>query len=619
MHDFISVHKTGLRLLKKIYALDRTIIPTRLLEIFFSLLAVYGSLFWTAALVDGLLASDFSRAALLAFGLLLWNLLFGMAASILRRKFQGQGNRIWLSFYVWLREKAFSLDYETMEQPEVSEKILFSERTSDMYGGLHTLLYQYCNLLRAALELLISADLVLHMCMAVPGHTGAFPGFFVRPLPSLLLFSAMLAGMAVSSFRVFHRYAARQQEIFDSHTGVENKITYLLEQIFGNADIGKVIRIYDMKEMLMENTLRFTRQSAAFFRNMEQVQRAEGDAGKAVNGLFTICSYLLVTAKTVTGAITVGAFTRYAGTLNQFGNACFSFLSSHGELRKIASVMEQFLSFLDQENAHETGSIPVEKRADGEYELSFEHVSFCYPGTDTFVLKDINCKIPVRGKLAVVGKNGAGKTTFIKLLCRLYEPTEGRITLNGVDIRKYDEKEYHRLFGVVFQDFKLFSLPIAENILAGYGRQEEKLQKSLAQADALSLVQRLPQGLDTPLQGGPGTGVGLSGGESQKIALARALYKDAPVVVLDEPTAALDPKAEAEIYAHFNQMVEGRTSIYISHRMSSCRFCEDIIVFDGGEIVERGSHEALLLANGHYARMWEAQAKYYVETQPGTA
>ena len=616
MHDFISVHKTGFRLLKKIYDLDHAIIPTRLLEIFFSLLSVYGGLFWTAALVDLLLAAEFARAALCAGGLLLWDLAFGIANHIIRRKFCGQENRLWLSFYVWLREKAFSLDYETMEKPEVSEKILFSERTSDMYGGLGSLLNHYCELLRAVLDILLSVCLVIRLCMTMPDRTASLPDSLACPLPSLLLFTGMLAGMIGSSCRIFQHYAARQQALFDSHTGVESKIGYLLGQIFGNADAGKIIRLYDMKEMLMENAVHFTHRSNDFFRNMVLVERAEGDAHKAANGIFTIGSYLLVALKTVTGAITVGAFTRYAGALNRFGSACYSFLFRHGEMRKITSTMEQFLAFLELENAHATGTIPVEKRADGEYELAFEHVSFCYPGSDVPVLKDINCKLSIHGKLAVVGKNGAGKTTFIKLLCRLYEPTEGRTTLNGVDIRKYDEAEYHSLFGVVFQDFRLFSLPIGENITAGYERHEMRLQQALEQADALSLAESLPQKLDTMLHNDWGDGVELSGGEAQKIALARALYKDAPVVVLDEPTAALDPKAEAEIYAHFNQMVEGRTSIYISHRMSSCRFCDDIIVFEDGKIAERGSHEALLSAGGCYARLWEAQAKYYVERRP---
>ena len=244
-----------------------------------------------------------------------------------------------------------------------------------------------------------------------------------------------------------------------------------------------------------------------------------------------------------------------------------------------------------------------------EYVLSTSALSRHYGACSA--LKGLSMHVPKGAVYGLVGKNGAGKTTFINLLCRLYEPTAGRITLNGVDIRKYSEEEYRTLFGVVFQDFRLFAFPVWKNITAGGERLEERIRKALRQADAEGLVQAMPQGLDTNLYKNLGDGVEISGGEAQKLALARALYKDAPVVILDEPTAALDPEAEAEVYARFNRMVEGRTSIYISHRMSSCRFCEDIIVFDQGWIVERGSHEELCAAGGNYARMWEAQAKYY--------
>lgn len=499
-----------------------------------------------------------------------------------------------------------------MEKPEVAEKILFSERTADMHGSLGMLLYHYCNILRAILNILLSVSLVVYLCMAKPTAVKGFIGSLALPLPSTLLFTCVLAGMILCSFKVFRYFAQTQKEIFDSHTGVENKLGYFMRTVYGNVKTAKMIRLYGMKDMILENTMINEKQSMAYFEKMCDVGRQEGDANQIVSSFFTIISYLLVALKTVTGAITVGAFTRYAGALNQFGNACFAIISSNGELRKICTYMKEFLVFLDMESLHEKGSIPIEKRDDGEYELAFENVSFHYPGSEKLVLKDVNCKFNTKGKLAVVGKNGAGKTTFIKLLCRLYEPTKGRITLNGIDIRKYDEEEYRRLFGVVFQDFKLFALPVWENITAGFELQEDRIWESLQQADAKELVSGMPNGLETFLYKNLEDGVEISGGEAQKLALARALYKDAPVVILDEPTAALDPKAEAEIYSHFNQMVEGRTSIYISHRMSSCRFCDDIIVFEDGRIVERGSHEELLAAGAVYAHMWNVQAKYYV-------
>ena len=611
MRNFIAIHKTGFRLLKRIHSVDSVIIPIHLLKVFFSLVRVYAGLFLTAEMIDSLLGGNYRQAAEMALALLLAELAAGAAISAIKSKTKGYDHKIWLIFYVWLREKAFSMDYETMERPEVAEKILYSERTADMYGSLGVLLYHYCNILEAMLNVLFASFLVIGLCLSKPVQTGGWMEKAASPLFSLLLFLGVMAGMALCCARVFEKFAAKQMELFGSHTGVENKLSCLLGQIYENPRAAKIVRIYDMAQMILENTAGFIEKSLAFFRSMYDVQRKEGDANKVVGSVFTVCAYLLVAVKTVTGAITVGAFTRYAGAMNQFGNACFSIIESHGRLREICTYMQEFLAFLDTENLHAKGSIPVEKRTDGAYELAFEHVSFHYPGSDVMVLRDVNCKLNIRGKLAVVGRNGAGKTTFIKLLCRLYEPTQGRITLNGVDIRKYDEEEYRSLFGVVFQDFKLFAFPLWENVTAGYPRCEERIWEALRRADADRMVEGMEEKLDTWLYKDYEDGVEISGGEAQKLALARALYKDAPVVVLDEPTAALDPKAEAEIYARFNEMVEGRTSIYISHRMSSCRFCDDIIVFEDGRIAERGSHEELTAARGSYARMWEAQAKYY--------
>ncbi len=285
--------------------------------------------------------------------------------------------------------------------------------------------------------------------------------------------------------------------------------------------------------MILHNSAEFGKRARAYFSASCDVGRAEANANRLVNAFFTVVTYFLVALKTVTGAVTVGAFTRYAGALNQFGGACFSVIAKHGELQKICIYTDEFLKFLDTENVHGKGSIPVEKRDDGEYELAFENVSFRYPGSEIPVLKNVNCRINIRGKMAVVGRNGAGKTTFIKLLCRLYDPTEGRITLNGVDIRKYSQEEYRGLFSVVFQDFKLFSFSVGENVAAGYEWQEEKLWDALRQAEADGFVRDMEKQLDTYLYKDLRDGVAVSGGEAQKLALARALYKDAPVVILD--------------------------------------------------------------------------------------
>ena len=224
-------------------------------------------------------------------------------------------------------------------------------------------------------------------------------------------------------------------------------------------------------------------------------------------------------------------------------------------------------------------------------------------------------KFRIGEKLAIVGMNGSGKTTFIKLLCRLYDPTEGVILLNGVDIRKYNYNEYMSVFSIVFQDFRLLALTLGQNVAASESFDPVKVQKCLVQAGLEEWFASLPEGTETCLYHNfSKKGIEISGGEAQKIALARALYKDAPFIVLDEPTAALDPVSEYEIYSRFNEIVGEKTAIYISHRLASCRFCDTIAVFDNGRIVQRGTHEDLLrVTGGKYCELWYAQAQYYKE------
>lgn len=260
------------------------------------------------------------------------------------------------------------------------------------------------------------------------------------------------------------------------------------------------------------------------------------------------------------------------------------------------------------------GSLTTEKRSDRQYQVEFRDVSFRYPGSDAWALRHVNVSFRVGSRLAVVGPNGSGKTTFIKLLCRLYDPTEGEILLNGIDIRKYRYDDYIALFSVVFQDFRLPSLPLGENVAGTVQYDREKAKRCLADAGFELRPDKLPQGLDTYLYKDMEEGVNLSGGEAQKAAIARALYKDAPFLILDEPTASLDPIAEAEIYEKFNAIAGDRTAVYISHRLSSCKFCDAIAVFDHGAIVQTGTHAALVAdETGLYHTLWRAQAQYYTK------
>ncbi len=290
------------------------------------------------------------------------------------------------------------------------------------------------------------------------------------------------------------------------------------------------------------------------------------------------------------GAFGPGSVTLYIGSTAYLFQGISQLSGALGRMTANISFLETSFRFLDLPNTMYQGGLTTEKRRDGQYEIEFRDVSFRYPGAKEYALSHVTMTFPIGSRLAVVGMNGSGKTTFIKLLCRLCDPTEGQILLNGIDIRKYRYDDYMDLFSVVFQDFKLFSFPLGENVAGSLPLDPHQADQCLIKAGFLTWDTALPQGLSTPLFSDlDDRGVELSGGEAQKVAIARALYKDAPFVILDEPTAALDPLAEAEVYEKFGQITEGKTAVCISHRLSSCRFCHKIIVFDGGAIVQVGT------------------------------
>lgn len=335
--------------------------------------------------------------------------------------------------------------------------------------------------------------------------------------------------------------------------------------------------------------------------------------GAGVTALITGSVYLFTCLKAWGGAFDVGSVTQYVGAATALSANIFVLTELIGSLRTNTGYTEKVFEFLDIPNAMYQGSLTTEKRSDRQYEVEFKDVSFKYPGSELWALRHVSMQFQIGKRLAIVGENGSGKTTFIKLLCRLYDPQEGQILLNGIDIRKYRYNDYMNLFAVVFQDFQLISQPLGSNVAGSMTYDEDRVRKALTDAGFSDRLATLPDGLNTQLyKDFTENGVELSGGEAQKIAIARALYKDSPFIILDEPTAALDPIAEAEIYSRFNDIVGDKTALYISHRLSSCKFCDEIAVFDQGKIVQKGRHEDLVAdENGKYAQLWHAQAQYY--------
>lgn len=335
--------------------------------------------------------------------------------------------------------------------------------------------------------------------------------------------------------------------------------------------------------------------------------------GVCITTMITGSIYVFTCLKAWGGAFDVGSITQYVGAATAMVSNIFALVGLMGTLETNAGYLDKTFEFLDIPNAMYQGSLTTEKRSDRRYEIEFRDVSFKYPGSDIWALRHVNLKFRVGSRLAIVGENGSGKTTFIKLLCRLYDPQEGQILLNGIDIRKYRYDDYMDLFSVVFQDFQLIAQPLGANVAGSREYDRNRAKKALIDAGFGERLERMEKGLDTMLYKNLSEdGVEISGGEAQKIAIARALYKDAPFIILDEPTAALDPIAEAEIYSKFDEIAGDKTAIYISHRLSSCKFCDEIAVFHEGRIVQRGSHDELVAdETGKYQQLWTAQAQYY--------
>lgn len=378
---------------------------------------------------------------------------------------------------------------------------------------------------------------------------------------------------------------------------------------------GKDIRLYNSKKMMIDRWSKFSDEATKHWEGQAKGVYPYNLAQNIIDILRTMITILYIGYLAVHGKITIGGFTQLlqaSGDLNgSFGGIIWTLQSI---IQKCAYSFE-FVSFMHYPEAIPKGNLPVENK---NHTIVFKDVCFSYPGTEKMILNHVNIIINPGEKLSIVGLNGAGKTTFIKLLCRLYDPTSGEILLDGIDIKKYDYKQYMKQFAPVFQDFQLFGLKINENII--FNDESSMTENDKARFNEIiklveldKMVEKQKNGAETYLfRYFDENGIEPSGGEQQKMAIARALAKNSPVLILDEPTAALDPIAEYEIYRQFNSLVGNKTAFYISHRLSSCRFCDHIAVFSDGKIAEYGTHNELVnKEQGIYAKMFEAQAEYY--------
>ena len=396
---------------------------------------------------------------------------------------------------------------------------------------------------------------------------------------------------------------------------IDRKMEWFM-QFSANIEYAKEIRVNQLQDFIFH---RYKKLSDHYYGLLDHITESEGIVkwiGIILSSLQEGMAYLVLGYKIlVRRTLTVGDFTMVFGAVTSFKNACSGMINGIIEVLNRGRYFSNYLEFMEIEDNSHKGDVPVEIQLGQGVEIEFKHVSFRYPNQNKYALKDVNVKIPPFAKIAIIGDNGAGKTSFIKLLCRLYEPDEGMISINGRDIRDFDYCSYQRILSVVFQDYKLFSFSIRDNILfSEYDKtKDEEIYKKAKCVGAEDMLEKLPQGLNTLLfKDYDAEGVNLSGGESQKVAILRALFKKSAVMILDEPTAALDPDAEKKIYESFKTFTKDKTAIYISHRLASTRYCDKILVFKDGELLEEGSHESLMGRDGEYKRLYQIQADYYM-------
>lgn len=515
-------------------------------------------------------------------------------------------SKIWYHF-IYVRmcivteriEKVLSIDYQMLEQPKIME---MHQKAQQASGGNEQGIE---GMMRTGTDILVRLAVVLVTFTTI---------MVLDPRLILVLLAISLVQYA------FFKYTIKRdrKEVWDVLPPTWRKQEYM-EQAIQNFDYAKDIRLFGMKRWLSKKQSDINKEHADKMCHSRNLWVYNTIFAHGMQIIIQAVVYGVLIYAVLDKNMSIGNFTLFVGLATTFSESMNSFLDQMGKIKEKSMQVDDHRSFMDLEMENEDECIPIPKT--DSYRFEFKNVSFRYEGAENYALKNLNLTLEPGKKLAVVGLNGAGKTTFIKLLLRLYDVTEGEILLNGINIKRFKKKEYYELFAPVFQDVFLFAFPMDENVAMKTPEvtDSQKAYQCLLKAGMEEKIMSLSKGVHTELlKVIHDDGVDLSGGEKQKLALARALYKDAPVIVLDEPTAALDALAEYRLYQNFDEMIGNKSAIYISHRLSSTRFCDSIAMFVEGKMIEYGTHDSLLSKGGEYAKMFEIQAQYYKEEEEGS-
>lgn len=607
--------KTNLRGLKLVYSSLSIPKIFVILFIVFDVMYNYWGLFFASHLIDDLVLRVERERILGDFlGLTVGNGILYFAMCVVIKFYFYGGSMIWEDANHELNKKLMSMDYEYMESETIQNKRRDIDNMAREHGcGLNMLFWTATPFVERMLQLVVAGIITVQLfvkCLTAY-KTQEWKGILI-----VLSFVAFLIIFLYVNQRMTQKIQAKINKSVEERLPYTRKYDFYVDEYIGREECGKTVRLFNQQSLLSETLNEIFKKVSKLLSRQTILEARMNQWAEGINVLISGMIYLLLGIMALKRVISVGSICLYAGCITNFLWHFQKWNQQVSLLKMNTKYVKQYLDFMDIKNKKYEGTLPVEKRDDDKFMIEFENVSFHYPGSEKNVLENFSIRFNIGERLAVVGRNGSGKTTFIKLLCRLYDPTEGRILLNGIDIKKYDYKEYLSLFSVVFQDFQIPAFTLGQAVAASQEYDEEHVNDAVKKAGLSSLAARMPYGNETYLtKEFDKTGVNISGGEAQKLAIARALYHDTPFVILDEPTAALDPIAEYEVYAKFDELIGTKTAVYISHRLSSCQFCNDILVIDDGKAVQRGSHEKLIDEEGLYAKLWKTQAKYYQKTQ----
>ena len=491
--------------------------------------------------------------------------------------------------------KTLGMEYEALETPEMLDRLQKAKRATagDWQGVQGMMTYMQ-----------VMGVQIISVTIAVAIMTTFNPWIIL-----------IIVVLSFAQFLFFDYIRKKdKKEMWDAMMPHWRKLEYM-ENVTTDFSYAKDIRLFGMQKYLAKKQIDVYDEELRHWIKSRQYWIYNTIFAHGISLLRQLIIIGWLVYSVVFNGLSIGNFTLYTASAAAFSNAINEILQALSALRERSAHTDDYRSFMDIPSVDDKAqTIPIPP-AD-KYTFEFKNVSFKYRGQEKYALKNVNLTLHAGEKLAVVGLNGAGKSTFIKLLLRLYDVTEGCILMNGTDIRKFDRKEYYELFAPAFQDVMVFAFPVAENVSMKepFNTDKAEAEKMLRLAGLGDKLDKLEKGVDTELlKVLYDDGVDLSGGEKQKIALARALYKKSKIIVLDEPTAALDALAEFRLYQSFNELVGDRTAVYISHRLSSTRFCDRVAMFKDGEMVEIGTHDSLMEADGAYADMFRVQAQYYVE------